>query len=89
MVIKETPGNLANVRYAWDLRGLQTAAWFTGTGWGVTNRHDGFGRLVSTTSSMGGVARTLTRNMTPPGTASSCPATRAIRPPSPMTASGG
>jgi YD repeat-containing protein len=29
MVIKQTPGHVADVRYAYDLRGLQTLAWFT------------------------------------------------------------
>ena len=59
MVVKVTPGNLANVRYAYDLRGLQTAAWFTGNGWGVGNSYDGFGRLTSSTSNMGGYSRTV------------------------------
>ncbi|HET9641209.1 MAG TPA: RHS repeat-associated core domain-containing protein [Allosphingosinicella sp.] len=59
MVIKETPGNLANVRYDYDLRGLQILAWFTGTGWSVGNAYDGFGRLISTTTNMGGFSRTV------------------------------
>src|SRR5688500_11810217 len=41
-------------------RGLQTGAWFTGTGHGVYNAYDGFGRIASTTSNMGGTSRTLT-----------------------------
>ena len=59
MVIKETPGNLANVRYGYDLRGLQTLAWFTATEWSVGHGYDGFGRLVSTTTNMGGFSRTV------------------------------
>jgi RHS repeat-associated protein len=52
-------GPTTSVRYLWDLNGLQTDAWFTWTGHGVANRYDGFGRLVSTTSTMGGISRTV------------------------------
>jgi RHS repeat-associated protein len=52
-------GPTTSVRYLWDLSGLQTNAWFTWTGHGIANRYDGFGRLVSTTSTMGGVSRTV------------------------------
>jgi hypothetical protein len=48
-----------NVRYSYDLRGLQTRAWFTGNDWGISNAWDGFGRLVSTTSNIGGPVRTV------------------------------
>ncbi|HET9640435.1 MAG TPA: hypothetical protein VFP12_14640, partial [Allosphingosinicella sp.] len=43
--LKNMPAPHESVRYAYDLRGLQTAAWFTGTGQGLTNAYDGFGRL--------------------------------------------
>jgi YD repeat-containing protein len=59
LAIKDGPGAAGDVRYLYDLRGLQTNAWFTWTGHGVANRYDGFGRLVSTTSTMGGVSRTV------------------------------
>jgi RHS repeat-associated protein len=59
MVIKETPGNVANVRYFYDLRGLQTLAMYTATDWSVSNAWDGFGRMVSTTTNMGGFSRTV------------------------------
>ena len=59
MVIKETPGNVADVRYSYDLRGLQTAAWFTSTDLGIFNAYDGFGRLTSSRSTMGGAGRTI------------------------------
>jgi len=60
VTVKYVPAPNANVRYAYDLRGLQTSAWFTATGWGVGNVYDGFGRLTSTTSNMGGTSRTVT-----------------------------
>jgi YD repeat-containing protein len=57
--LKDLPGPERDVRYAYDLRGLQTSASFTWTGHGVSNAYDGFGRNVSTTSTMGGVSRTV------------------------------
>ncbi|HEX8448218.1 MAG TPA: hypothetical protein VF652_01385, partial [Allosphingosinicella sp.] len=49
-----------DVYYGYDLRGLQTKAAFDSlAGEGVASVYDGFGRLVSSTSSMGGVARTV------------------------------
>lgn len=57
--IKDAPGIAADVHYTYDLRGLQTAAWFTSTGVGISNAYDGFGRILSTTSSMGGFSRTV------------------------------
>ena len=49
-----------DVYYDYDLRGLQTKAMFGSlAGEGVTSVYDGFGRLVSSTSNMGGVARTV------------------------------
>jgi YD repeat-containing protein len=63
--IKYSPDG--SVRYAYDLRGLQTAAWFTGTGWGVFNGYDGFGRLTSARTNMGGADRTLSSQYDPAG----------------------
>ncbi|HYG46791.1 MAG TPA: RHS repeat-associated core domain-containing protein [Allosphingosinicella sp.] len=60
VVLKDAPGPTADVRYSYDLRGLQIAAWFTWTGHGIATAYDGFGRPLSSTSNMGGVARTLT-----------------------------
>lgn len=47
--------------YSYDLRGLQTAARFdsASSGDAVLSAWDGFGRQTSTTTSMGGVSRTL------------------------------
>jgi RHS repeat-associated protein len=59
LVIKQTPGHVADVRYFYDLRGLQTLAMYTATDWSVSNAWDGFGRMVSTTTNMGGFSRTV------------------------------
>ncbi|HYG48876.1 MAG TPA: hypothetical protein VD846_13165, partial [Allosphingosinicella sp.] len=49
-----------DVHYEYDNRGLQTKARFDSlAGEGVTNAYDGFGRLVSSSSDMGGTARTV------------------------------
>jgi YD repeat-containing protein len=49
-----------DVYYDYDFRGLQTKARFDSlAGEGVSNLYDGFGRLVSSSSDMGGVARTV------------------------------
>lgn len=50
-----------DVYYSYDLRGLQTAARFDSASGGdaVTNGYDGFGRVASTTTAMGGASRTL------------------------------
>ncbi|WP_342248767.1 RHS repeat-associated core domain-containing protein [Sphingomonas sp. OTU376] len=50
-----------DVYYSYDLRGLQTAARFDGPTGGdaVLNGYDGFGRLASSSTSMGGVSRNL------------------------------
>jgi RHS repeat-associated protein len=58
MIVKDVPGT-QDVSYQYDLQGLQTGATFTGSGEGVTSAFDGFGRATSSTSSMGGTARTL------------------------------
>ncbi|HYJ81589.1 MAG TPA: hypothetical protein VEW26_01935, partial [Allosphingosinicella sp.] len=57
--LKNMPAPYDSVRYAYDLRGLQTVAWFTGAGSSVVNSWDGFGRMVSTTTNMGGASRTV------------------------------
>ena len=57
VVIKYSPDG--SVRYAYDLRGLQTAALFTATSQNVANVYDGFGRLTSTTMNLGGFSRTV------------------------------
>lgn len=50
-----------DVYYAYDARGLQTRAAFDSTSGSdaVTSAYDGFGRLTSSTTSMGGVSRTF------------------------------
>jgi RHS repeat-associated protein len=49
-----------DVHYGYDLRGLQTFARFdSASGEGVTNSWDALGRLTSSTTTMGGVSRTL------------------------------
>lgn len=50
-----------NVYYAYDLRGLQTAARFDSASGAdaIANAYDGFGRLTSSTVSMSGVSRTV------------------------------
>ncbi|ATY32990.1 RHS repeat domain-containing protein [Sphingomonas psychrotolerans] len=50
-----------DVYYSYDLRGLQTSARFDSPGGAdaVINAYDGFGRLGSSTTSMGGFSRTL------------------------------
>jgi RHS repeat-associated protein len=53
-----TPGY--SVHYRYDVQGLQTRARFgSASGTGVTNVYDAFGRLESSTTTMGGVSRTL------------------------------
>lgn len=50
-----------DVYYSYDLRGLQTGARFDGLGGtdAVTSVYDGFSRLTSSTTSMGGVSKTF------------------------------
>lgn len=54
-------GGARNVYYSYDVRGLQTAARFDAP-WGgdaVTSSWDAFGRQLTSTTSLGGVSRTL------------------------------
>ncbi|HYW17591.1 MAG TPA: hypothetical protein VE891_15740, partial [Allosphingosinicella sp.] len=67
LTIKYAPAPSDSVRYAYDLRGLQTDVIFTGTGQGLVNRYDGFGRLISTTTNMGGFSRTVSHGYDPEG----------------------
>jgi RHS repeat-associated protein len=66
MNLKNVPASASgatgyNVYYAYDLRGLQTEARFGSlTGAGVSNAYDSAGRLASSTTTMDGIARTLT-----------------------------
>lgn len=61
-----TPGY--SVYYGYDMQGLETYARFgSATGTGITNTYDGFGRLVSSTTTMGGVSRTLDSEYDPGG----------------------
>jgi RHS repeat-associated protein len=54
-------GGATPVFYSYDLRNLQTSARFTSqSGEGITNAYDGFGRMVSSSTNMGGATRTLT-----------------------------
>lgn len=62
--VKSVPANGAvagyQVHYGHDNRGLQTFARFgSPSGEGVTNAWDGFGRLASSTTLLGGVSKTL------------------------------
>ncbi len=59
LVEKRVPGNGWNVGYSYDLRGLQTTAGYTNMGGGIANVYDGFGRLTSTTTHLGGHVRTI------------------------------
>lgn len=56
---KDGPGSAVDVTYTYDLRGLQTGAKFTGTENGVTGSFDSLGRLASSSTTMGGVTRTM------------------------------
>lgn len=56
---KDVPsGDALDIRYGYDLRGLQLYARFgSDSGEGVTNEYDGFGRLTRSSSNLGGVTR--------------------------------
>jgi RHS repeat-associated protein len=58
LTVKDVPGT-QDVAYAYDLRGLQLSAAFTATGEAVTAAFDGFARMTSNSSSMGGTSRTV------------------------------
>lgn len=56
-----TPAQTRDVYYDYDLRGLRTEARFDSlSGEGISDRYDTFGRVASTTSTMGGASRTIT-----------------------------
>jgi RHS repeat-associated protein len=61
VTVKDIPGGTASdVYYGYDQRNLQLFARFGSTsGQGVTSVYDGFGRLKSSTTNMGGTSRTL------------------------------
>ncbi|MGD9584498.1 MAG: hypothetical protein AB7V26_12630 [Lysobacterales bacterium] len=60
LALKNVPGTADDVYYGYDLRGLQLFARYgSNIGPGVSNAFDSFGRLVSSTTTMGGSARTL------------------------------
>jgi RHS repeat-associated protein len=53
-------GGATAVYYGYDLRNLQLSARFASqSGEGISNAYDGFGRLASSSTNMGGVTRTL------------------------------
>jgi len=55
------PAQTRDVYYGYDLGGRQLFARFdNASGEGVTNAYDGLGRMISTSSNMGGTARMLT-----------------------------
>lgn len=62
-------GAVRNVYNSYDLRGLQTYARFDSASGaeGVTQVWDGFGRLTSSTTTMGGVSRTIGHSFDPDG----------------------
>jgi RHS repeat-associated protein len=61
VLVKDIPGGTwTDVYYDYDLAGHQLFARFGSTsGSGITNTYDGFGRLASSTTAMGGYSRTL------------------------------
>lgn len=67
MTSKNLPGTAADVTYGYDLRGLQKSAVFTASGQGVTNEYDNAGRLLWSSSNMGGTARKLDYEYDPNG----------------------
>jgi RHS repeat-associated protein len=68
MTVKTVPASASgaagySVHYGYDVHGRQTFARFGSvSGQGVTNAYDGFGRLSSSTTSMGGVSRTISHD---------------------------
>ena len=61
VTLKHLAGHGSNVHYGYDLMSLQT---YARVGWaggeGGANSHDGFGQITSSTTTMGGTARTMT-----------------------------
>jgi YD repeat-containing protein len=61
-------GGATAVYYSYDLRDLQLSARFDSqSGEGIANAYDGFGRLTSTSTDMGGITRTLRYRYDPAG----------------------
>lgn len=56
---KNLPGSAADVAYSYNAASQQLTATFTGSNEGMTNDYDGFGQLISSSSNVGGSARTL------------------------------
>jgi YD repeat-containing protein len=75
MIVKTVPeraglaaAQTRDVHYGYDLRNAQLYARFdSATGEGITNVYDGFGRLTSSMTDMGGPARTLAYQYDPAG----------------------
>ena len=69
VTLKDIPGGTTkDVYYGYDLHGLQTYARFeAANGDGINTVYDGFGRVTSSTSTMGGVSRTLGYQYDPNG----------------------
>jgi len=68
MWLKDVPGTTADVYYGYEFGGVQTYALFgSPSGQGVSNTYDGFGRLKSTTTNMGGFSRTIQHLYDPDG----------------------
>jgi RHS repeat-associated protein len=62
------PTHTRDVHYGYDIRNAQLYARFDSpTGEGITNAYDGFGRLASSTTNMGGTPRTLAYQYDPAG----------------------
>jgi len=68
LALKNVPGAIDDVYYGYDLRGLQVYARYgSATGQGVNTSYDGFGRLVGSTMTMGGLNRSLSYQYDPNG----------------------
>ncbi len=59
VTFKDMPGTSADVAYTYNLRGLELSATYSATGEGVVNGYDGFDRKKSSTTTMGGLSRTI------------------------------
>lgn len=58
--VKDAPGTEADATYAYDNLNRLLGATFSGSGQGIANVYDALGRLTSSSSNIGGTARTLT-----------------------------